>query len=118
MAGQGSDSNDQDLLGVDEDEILAEYRLLSWTRLMRIEDFEEGQERKIPLGPDVVEECQAVADLEEVDPVQRAPVFDPAAFNEAHQPLAIEDYRLQEEDLRAWAERCVTLRAAFNERAR
>ena len=44
------------LLRVDEDQLLADYRLLSWTRLMQIQDYESNLPRKWPLGPDVVEE--------------------------------------------------------------
>ena len=63
---------------------------------MCIENYEQDQERKWPLGPDIVEECQAVANLEEGDPDQWAPLFDPQAFNEANQPLTLEQYRLSE----------------------
>ena len=30
---------------------------------MSIDDFEVGQDRKWPIGPDAVEECQVVADI-------------------------------------------------------
>ena len=46
--------------------------------------------RKWLLGPDVIEECQAVANLEEVDLDQWTPLFDPVSFNEVNQPLEIE----------------------------
>ena len=65
----------------------------------------------MPLGPDVVEECQAVANMEAVDPDNWTPLFDPTAFNEAHQPLTIDQYRLPQEELESWSGRCVTLRA-------
>ena len=35
---------------------------------MLIEDYEADQDRKFALAPDVIEECQAIAELPEVDP--------------------------------------------------
>ena len=86
---------------MDEDQLLEDYRTLSWTRMMTITQdtawnagYEMGQERKWPLGPDIVEECQAVEELPEVEPDAWRPLFEPADFNEAHGPLEIEAYRL------------------------
>lgn len=70
-----------------------------------------------PLGPDVVEECRAVAELPAVDSSGWAPLFDPVEFNEAHAPLQVEDYRLPQEEMKTWAERTIRLRAAINDRA-
>ena len=54
----GEDSGrEEGPLDIDEEELLEDYRLLYWTKLMRIEDYEVEVERKWPLGPDVVEEC-------------------------------------------------------------
>ena len=44
------------------------------------------------MGPDVVEECLAVADLPPTDPDQWTPILDPHDFNQTHGPLKIEDY--------------------------
>ena len=60
MSDNDSDNqsgDDANLLDIDEEEILEQLRLLSWTRLMSIEGYQTGEERKWPLGPDVVEEC-------------------------------------------------------------
>ena len=43
-----------------EEQLLQDYRLLYWTRLMVIDGYEPDHDRKWPLGPDVVEECRAV----------------------------------------------------------
>ena len=91
------------------------YRNLYYTRLIVMEGFEEGQNRKYPLGPDIFEECQAVVDLPEVDPNEWTPSFDPASFNLTHGPLEIENFRLTQADLRSWADRCVNLRRVINE---
>ena len=40
-----------------EEQLLADYHRLNWTRLMVITDYETDQARKWPLGPDIVEEC-------------------------------------------------------------
>ena len=66
-----------------------------------------------PMGPDIVEECQAVATLPAVDAESWAPLFEPADFNEAHGPLQLDDYRLSQEELRSWAERIIKIRAAI-----
>ena len=60
----GGSGEDDDGLNVDEQELLEEYRLLNWTRLIQIDNWEADQNRKWPIGPDIVEECQAVAELE------------------------------------------------------
>ena len=56
------------MLNIDEEQLLLDFKNLYWTRLMSIEDFEDDKDRKWPIGPDVVEECQAVADMEQIDP--------------------------------------------------
>ena len=98
--------------------MLEDYRTLSWTRLMIINDYEVGQQRKWPLGPDIVEECQAVDELPAVDPDHWTPLFEPTDFNDNHGPLQLEDYRLSQEELKRWAERCTAIRAAIVQRAR
>ena len=61
---------------------------------MTIAGYEMGQDRKWPLGPDVVEECQAVEALRPADQDEWAPVFEPTSFNDIHGPLEVEPYRL------------------------
>ena len=48
---------------VDEEQLLLNHKNLYWTRLMVIENYEADHERKWSLGPDLVEECQAVVEL-------------------------------------------------------
>ena len=92
---------------------------------MRVEGFEPSQEidgdhqqYRWPLGPDIVEECGAVAALPAVDRDSWVPLFEPSDFNHDHGPLEIEPYRLPPEDLETWADRAVRLRASIVERAR
>ena len=68
-----------------------------------MEEYQAGEDRKNPLGPDIVEECQAIANMEEADDGNWAPLFEPTEFNEAHKPLKVEQYRLPKEDLQTWA---------------
>ena len=115
---QESSSSEEGAIDVDEEQLLEEYRLLYWTKLMRVEDYQENEERKWPLGPDIVEECQAVANLPDAGIEGWVPVFEPTDFNTEHGPLEIEAYRLPREELRRWAERGSELREAIVERAR
>ena len=66
---------------------------------MTVHHFEAGEERKFPLGPDLVEECLAVTSIESGSSEEWNPLFDPVAFNEAHGPLETKDYKLPPEDL-------------------
>ena len=79
---------------------------------------EEVPDRKHPLGPDVVEECQAVAAIGDQiqEQEQWRPVFDPTHFTEQHGPLTLVDYKLTDEELKRWGERCTKLRKEINER--
>ena len=77
---------------------------------MVIEDYEPHQDRKFPLGPDIVEECQKLAALPAVDPDTWSPLVEPTSFNEAHKPLLIEQYKISQDELKAWAERAVRIR--------
>ena len=54
-----------------------------------------------------------MAELDDADDQEWAPLFEPTDFNKEHGPLEIEQYRLPQDDLRAWAERCVKLRATI-----
>ena len=85
---------------------------------MTIEDYETGISRKYKLGPDIVEECEAVASLPESNHPGWSPIFEPVEFNEAHGPLAIEDYRLSTDELHSWAVRATTLRSTIAERSK
>ena len=118
-AGEDDESSDgNDLLSVDEDQLLEDFRNLYWTRLMSTDTLDLDQERKWPIGPDAVEECQAVADVPPDDCDDWSPLFDPHKFNAEYGPLEIENYRLPPEDLQIWAERCVKLRATIAGKAR
>ena len=63
LAYEDGSDEEEDLIAIDEEQLLADYKNLYWTRLMCIENYEQDQERKWPLGPDIVEECQAIANL-------------------------------------------------------
>ena len=80
---------------------------------MSVSEDQLGEERKWPLGPDIVEECQAVSNMEPVDEDRWTPLFEPTDFNNQHQPLEIENYKLSEADLKTWADRCTALRATI-----
>ena len=56
--------------------------------------------------------------MEPIDEDRWTPLFEPTDFNNQHQPLEIEHYRLSEADLKSWAERCMALRATIVERSR
>ena len=66
---------------------------------MVIEDYEPNLARKFKLGPDIVEECEAVSLLTESSQPLWRPIFEPIQFNEEHGPLTIEDYRLSQDQL-------------------
>ena len=71
---------------------------------MIIDGYEVGGEKKWPLGPDIIEECQAVTELQPDDQDQWKPLFDPFQFNEEHGPLTLDQYRLTTDELRTWAQ--------------
>ena len=52
-----------------------------------------------PLGPDIVEECQAVDELPKVDMDQWQLHFEPNDFNNEHGPLTLDSYRLSQDDM-------------------
>ena len=52
-----------------------------------VENYEKKNDRKRPLGPDIVEECQAVSRLEEAKSDNWEPLFEPNSFNTRHGPL-------------------------------
>ena len=74
--------------------MLENYKNTYWTRLVAVGVEELGQELKWPLGPDIVEECQAVGNMDDVGQDGWAPLYDPAEFNNEHQPLTLDGYRL------------------------
>ncbi len=72
-------------------------------------------DRKYDLGPDIVEECNAVAALEEQPDWD--PLFEPTSFNENHKPLTVQGYKLAEEELEVWGETCSKIREKIMARA-
>ena len=100
---------------LDPEQILIDYKNLFWTRLMTIQDYESGISRKYKLGPDIIEECQAVASLSEADQQGWSPLFEPVEFNDEHGPLTIENYRLSQDQLRSWAVRATNIRSSIVE---
>ena len=98
------------------------FKHLYWTRLITIpeeavdaDQIVETVDRKHALGPDVVEECAAVALIEE--PAEWKPLFEPNDFNEEHKPLTLEGYKLSEEELEVWGETCTKIRQKIMKRA-
>ena len=86
---------------------------------MAIEVFAPGFDRKHALGPDIVEELQALQE-EEADDDQEEwqALFDIDAFTRANQPLLLDRFRLSEEELKTWAERCTKLRTVIEVKAK
>ena len=89
-------------LAVDEELLLEEYDKLFWTRLMVIQDYAAEHERKYPMGPDIIEECQEVAALPAIEADQWQPLFEPLKYNEEHGPLTLAASRLSQEELQSW----------------
>ena len=80
------------------------YNNSYWTRLMTIENYESGVDRKFGIGPDIVEECEEVDSLQPVDPDSWKPLFEPNEFNNTHGPLLKENYKLSETEINTWVE--------------
>lgn len=93
---------------------MEEYKNTFWTRLIAVDGFQAMPNNENgyhwALGPDLIEECNFVAELPAVDPDEYPPLYDPNAFNKAHGPLEIEKFRLPQDDLKAWALRVIKLR--------
>jgi len=79
------------------------------------DQIRETLDRKWALAPDVLEECTAVAAMEEK--ADWAPLFEPNDFNEQHKPLNIADYVMSEEELEVEGETCTLIREQINKRA-
>ena len=47
----------------DEAQLLLDYKNLYWSRLMTLEEYESGITRKWPLGRDIVQEINDLAEL-------------------------------------------------------
>ena len=133
MRGIGADEDEEDerlltgpdaaedgevTLEVDEEQLLLDYKHLFWSRLISVHGFEVDLMQMWPLGPDIIEECQAVAGIPQDDKVSWAPLFEPADFNDAHGPLNLEDYQLSQEELKTWAERVIKIRAGIMQKAK
>ena len=58
LLGNERDHSDDADKQVEDDPMLTEYRNLYWTRLIVVDGYEADCERKWPMGPDIVEECQ------------------------------------------------------------
>ena len=80
-----------------------DYRHIYWTRLIEVQDYQVDQDRKWPLGDDIIEECQAIEQLDTLPEDQWMPLFEPAQFNEQHGPLELDHYRLTSDQLEEWA---------------
>lgn len=57
LQGDAQSEDEGDELSVDEAQLLEDYRLLNWSRLVTVGAEEPEQERKWPFGPDIVDEC-------------------------------------------------------------
>ena len=96
LGDEAQSDGDHENIGVDEARVLEEFNHLYWTRLVSTTDNRPEVERKWPLGQDIVEECQAVANLDEAGQDRWVPLFEPVDFNRLNQPLTVEKYRLTE----------------------
>ena len=105
-------------LEVDEEQLLLDYKHLFWSRIITVDGFEVDLMQMWPLGPDIIEECKAVAGIQPDDIESWVPLFEPADFNDAHGPLKLEDYQLSQEELKTWAERVIKIRADIMQKAK
>ena len=116
--GELANSDDQQdsrvTLRVDPGQIQKEYKNLYWTRMIKVENYEPVTDLDIaasryrwPLAPDILEHCNAVADLPEVDPDSWTPLFLAEDFVKEHDDLRLELFRLPREDLEVWVWRAV-----------
>ena len=48
---------------------------------MRVAEHKIEEDKKWPLGPDIVEECDAVANLDPTEEDSWSPLFEPTDFN-------------------------------------
>ena len=108
---QGSNAGQNQ--AIDTDQIVQDYRHIYWTRLMVVQGYELEQERKWPLGEDIIEECQAIEQLSTLDEEQWTPLFEPTQYNEQHGPLELQNHRLTAAQLEEWALRAVKIRASI-----
>ena len=91
LASDGSEGEDASEDGLEEDKLdlrvdecqaQKEYKNLYWTRMIRVENYEPLTDLELAdkryrwlLAPDILEHCNAVADLPEPDPDAWAPLF-------------------------------------------
>lgn len=86
---------------------------------MAVESFEAGVDRKHLIGPDLVEELRELIEADDrEDTDQWRPAFDPESFAKENQPLSLERFKLSEDELKAWAERCSRIRAEIDSKAK
>ena len=89
------------IIRIDPEQLLKDYKNAYWTRVVDIQDFEAGRDLKIPMGPDLVEEYSAVADLPPADSEEWRPLFEPTRSKEANGPLTLEAFKLNPDLLRS-----------------
>ena len=88
-----------------------------WTRILSVCYRPIDYEQKFDIDNDLDIEEINYADLEEEDEVFTAPIFTPGTFFNLDKPMEVQAYKLQEEDLKAWAIRATQIRATFAKRA-
>ena len=125
LANSDDEQESRATLRVDAGQVQKDYKNLYWTRMIRVENYEPVTDLDIadnryrwPLEPDILDHCNAVADLPEADPEGWEPLFQADSFVEQHDDIRVESFRLPNEDLEVWADRAVKLRAAIVARAR
>ena len=93
-SASSGDDEDPDSDEIDEKQLLSDYKNLFWTRVITIESFEQGEQQRWPIGPDIVEECEEVQALQPADDQAWAPLFEPERYNKDHGPLQVENFKL------------------------
>ena len=101
-----------------EEATLEAYKNEYWTRVITMENFQDAEFERYTIGPDMAEEVDQMERLDVEAMPELKPLFDPIKFQEEHKAPHLKDWMLGESAMAAWAEKVVTLRKQFDQKAK
>ena len=96
---------------------MAEYKNQSWSRVIKVDGFLPGLEEKYEIGPDLFSELQHMQAIDIDSTPKWEPLFDPTEFQRTLGNINFEDWKLDEDQLRNYAQDVMNLRQNINMRA-
>ena len=102
---------------LDEEQVMLELKHVSWTRVVALREFKDGDCRNFELAKDMIDSFHQLDEIDEEALPQLGVHFDPIKWQETNQQYHLCVYKLNEDQLKMWGEEVTEIRQKIMKKA-